>query len=107
MLQQLAESSAFGAVQAAQGPCSALQQIDGEPGEAGMDPSSSSSSSAGSAGGRGASPAAGFAVDYVLMARFQMQEQLQEFLACPPVAALLQVVWALLPQPVNVYRKGV
>ncbi len=83
MLQQLAESSAFGAVQAAQGPCTAVQQMDGEP-AASLAPS----------GGRSGSSAAGsaaFAADYVLMARFQLQEQLQDYLGSPPVAALLQV----------------
>lgn len=76
-LQQLAESSVFGAVQASQGPCTQLQQLHGPAGE---------------------EPAVGAASltlqrqpDYVFMARFQTQEQLTSFLRCPPVEALLQV----------------
>jgi len=76
LTQQLATSSAFGAVQAVFGPCKAkLTHVGSE--------------------------ATLQQPDLIFTARFQQAEQLEEFLACPPVAAMiegdercpLKVVW--------------
>lgn len=74
LTQQLALSSAFGAVQCSYGPVQSLQHS----GEGG-----------GAAGGQ--LPEAQWEQpDVVALVRFQDQAQLQQFLACPPVAALLE-----------------
>ena len=111
-LQQLAESSLFGAVQAYQGPCpggSQLLQGDvvhdvpapaapsaaaeaketGASEGAGAGPTGDSASS--SFGSGAAPPLTALPADYILLVRFGAREQLQAFLACPPVAALLEV----------------
>ena len=69
LIQQLAQSSAFGAVQVSAGPC-----LGG------------GSAAAGTSAGAAAAGAA--APDYVLMARFSTQEQLAAFRGCGPMAAL-------------------
>lgn len=79
LMQQLALSSAFGAVQCSFGPCSSVQHMG-------------ASEDAGSAAVDGAHPTAQqLRPDMVLLVRFQDGEQLHAFLDCPPVAALLQV----------------
>lgn len=79
LTQQLALSSAFGAVQCSFGPCSSVQHVG-------------ASEDAGSATADGAQPTAQqLRPDVVLLVRFQDGDQLQAFLDCPPVAALLQV----------------
>lgn len=71
LTQQLALSSAFGAVQFSYGPADSAQQSgDGQAAQAGQEEQ--------------AQP------DLLLLARFQQAQQLQTFLACPPVAALLE-----------------
>lgn len=76
LTQQLGTSSAFGAVQAVFGPCrSKLTHVGNE--------------------------ASLQQPDFIFAARFQQPEQLEGFLACPPVAAMiegdetcpLRVVW--------------
>lgn len=101
MLQQLAESSAFGAVQATQGPCtSSVQHLPsggsssgGGGAEGAADPSGTAATAAAAAAGSadGAGGPGQLQVAYVFSARFQEQQQLEAFLNCPPVAALLQV----------------
>lgn len=80
LTQQLALSSAFGAVQCSFGPCSSVQHA-GAAEDAG----------ATSAGGARLPPDQQQRPDMVLLVRFQDGDQLQAFLDCPPVAALLQV----------------
>lgn len=72
LTQQLALSSAFGAVQCSYGGVSSVGH-------------------AGGAAAAGALPEAQErAPDFVALVRFQEGAQLQQFLACPPVAALLE-----------------
>jgi hypothetical protein len=73
LTQQLAVSSAYGAVQCSYGACLSMQQHSG------------------SGGGSGASQQPPQQPDVVLLARFEEAPQLQRFLECPPVAALLEV----------------
>lgn len=71
LTQQLASSSAFGAVQAASGRASdLLRHFDSGDGDGD--------------GNGGACP------DFVLLVRFEGKEQLAAFVACPPVAAVLE-----------------
>ncbi len=76
LTQQLALSSAFGAVQCSYGGVSSVQHAGG------------GGAAAGEAAPAGVAAAA--APDLVALVRFQEAEQLQQFLACPPVAALLE-----------------
>lgn len=87
LTQQLALSSAFGAVQCSFGPCSSVQHV-GSGGEG---------AAAAAAGGAQLAPEQQQQPDMMLLVRFQESEQLQSFLDCPPVAALLQVgqEWAV------------
>ena len=73
LTQQLAVSSAYGAVQCSYGACLSMQQHSG------------------SGGGSGGSSGVQQQPDVVLLARFEEAPQLQRFLDCPPVAALLEV----------------
>jgi len=76
LTQQLATSAAFGAVQAASGPCSGVQQHAG--------------------------PTELIHPDAVLLVRFQTTDELAHFIDCPPVSAMLtgderaplRVLWA-------------
>lgn len=81
LTQQLALSSAFGAVQCSFGPCTSVQHVGG--GSEGVD--------AAAAGDVQLPPEQQQQPDMVMLVRFQEGEQLQAFLDCPPVAALLQV----------------
>jgi hypothetical protein len=71
LTQQLATSSAYGAVQASYGPCLGLQQLGG-----------SGPSSAGGPLARQPSS--------IFLIRFEEQEQMIKFMQCPPVAAMLE-----------------
>lgn len=71
LTQQLALSSAFGAVQFSFGPVDSTQQSGGD---------------AQAQQGQAEQPQP----DLLLLARFQEEQQLQLFLECPPVAALLE-----------------
>lgn len=75
LTQQLAVSSVFAAVQCSFGPCLSVQHGGGGGGEAGQP----------------AQQLAGQQPDMVLLVRFQEEAQLQAFLDCPPIAALLEV----------------
>lgn len=103
-LAQLAESSMFGAVQAYYGQCGAAEQLHSEKGgsAAAAETAAEAASAAGEGGeaegegtpggsGSGSAPPPAPVVDYTMLIRFQAQEQLQAFLKCPPVAALLEV----------------
>ncbi|PSC74061.1 sonic hedgehog A [Micractinium conductrix] len=111
LTQQLAVSSAFGAVQCSYGACIVQHRGDGDAAAAETPPPPPQQQQAqqqqqqqAAAGG-----AVGPQPDVVLLARFQDDAQLQQFLACPPVAALLEgddrlplrALWsaALLTQP--------
>lgn len=76
LTQQLALSSAFGAVQCSFGPCTSVQHTGAD---------------AAAAGDVQLPPEQQQQPDMVMLVRFQEGEQLQAFLDCPPVAALLQV----------------
>lgn len=65
LTQQLSTSSAFGAVQAVFGPCTSKMAHVGS--EASLEQP-----------------------DYIFAARFQQPEQLEGFLVCPPVAAMIE-----------------
>jgi hypothetical protein len=78
LTQQLALSSAFGAVQCSFGRC--LGATLATPAGGGT-----------SAAGDAAAAASLATPDYVLLARFQDEQLLRSFLECPPVAALLEV----------------
>lgn len=80
LTQQLALSSAFGAVQCSFGPCSSVQHVG-----------AGEHADAATAGGAQLPPVQQQRPEMVLLVRFQAGEQLQAFLDCPPVAALLQV----------------
>lgn len=77
LMQQVAVSSAFGAVQCSYGRCEELAPAQ-------------------QAGAIGGGSHAEQRPDVLVLARFQEAAQLQQFLACPPVAALLEVraTWA-------------
>ena len=70
LTQQLAVSSAYGAVQCSYGACLSMQQHGG---------------------GSGGQQQPQQQPDVVLLARLEEAPQLQRFLECPPVAALLEV----------------
>ena len=74
LTQQLALSSAFGAVQCSYGRCLSMQQRHG-----------------GAAEQQGAQQQQQQQPDIVMLVRFLESEALQRFLDCPPVAALLEV----------------
>jgi hypothetical protein len=79
LTQQLATSSAFGAVQASSGACFSLVHHAG-----GGDDGAAAAAAAAAGEMAMAQP------DVLLLARFQGQAELEEFLQCPPVAAMLE-----------------
>lgn len=81
LTQQLAVSSAFGAVQCSYGPCLSVQRGGGAVGGA----------QAGQEEPQAAQQLPDQQPDMMLLVRFQDESQLQAFLDCPPVAALLEV----------------
>ncbi|KAL4427166.1 hypothetical protein ABPG77_001170 [Micractinium sp. CCAP 211/92] len=80
LTQQLAVSSAFGAVQCSYGPCLSVQRGGGAVGGA----------QAGQEEPQAAQQLPDQQPDMMLLVRFQEEAQLQAFLDCPPVAALLE-----------------
>ena len=88
LAQQLALSSAFGAVQCSHGRCLSPPRH----GAGGGGGQQQEGADGGAAAPAGAAPVLG-APDRMLLARFQQEQQLRDFLACPPIAALLEVGW--------------
>jgi hypothetical protein len=75
LTQQLATSSAFGAVQAGAGKCSSLVVHSAEMNEKNSDKSCIESATT---------------PDYIMLVRFQTKQQLAAFIQCPAVAAVLE-----------------
>ncbi|KAL4459186.1 hypothetical protein ABPG75_014051 [Micractinium tetrahymenae] len=91
LTQQLAVSSAFGAVQCSYGPCLSVQHSGGAAaGGSDEGPGGEAAAQQAQQQAQQAQQLPAQQPDMVLLVRFQEEAQLQAFLDCPPIAALVE-----------------